>query len=117
MQKSFPSVLSRRVCPVSLRMHSKSSQRKPAKHNKTSGNKFSERTSVAFTKNNLLEARKGRFGIRKKVSTHKTNYSLRHQSIVLIWSSLFLSLLLCSTTTTSVWILKIYKAGASKISS
>ena len=33
-QKSFPSVLPKRVYPVSLRMHSKSAQRKPAKHKK-----------------------------------------------------------------------------------
>ena len=31
MQKSFPSVLPKRVYPVSLRMHDKSAQRKPAK--------------------------------------------------------------------------------------
>ena len=34
MQKSFPSVLPKRVYPVSLRMHNKSAQRKPAKHKK-----------------------------------------------------------------------------------
>ena len=34
MQKSFPSVLSKKVYPVSLRMHNKSAQRKPAKHKK-----------------------------------------------------------------------------------
>ena len=36
LQKSFSSVLSERVDPVSLRMHNKSAQRKPAKHKKTS---------------------------------------------------------------------------------
>ena len=35
MQKSFPSVLPKRVYPVSVRMHNKSAQRKPAKHKKT----------------------------------------------------------------------------------
>ena len=35
MQKSFASVLPRRVYPVSLRMHTKSAQSKPAKHKKT----------------------------------------------------------------------------------
>ena len=34
MQKSFPLVLPKRVCPVSLRMYNKSAQRKPAKHKK-----------------------------------------------------------------------------------
>ena len=35
MQKSFPSVLPKKVYPVSLRMHNKSAQRKPAEHKKT----------------------------------------------------------------------------------
>ena len=35
MQKSFPSVLPKRVYPVYLRMHNKSAQRKPAKHKNT----------------------------------------------------------------------------------
>ena len=43
MQKSFPSVLSKRVYPVSLRMHNKSAQRKSAKHKKTSRGKISMR--------------------------------------------------------------------------
>ena len=34
MQKFFPSVLPKRVYPVSLRMHKKSAQRKPEKHKK-----------------------------------------------------------------------------------
>ena len=41
MQKSFPSILPKRVYPVSLRMHIKSAQRKPAKHKKTSRGKIS----------------------------------------------------------------------------
>ena len=40
MQKSFPSVLPKRVYPVSLQMHNKSAQRKPAKHRKTSSGKI-----------------------------------------------------------------------------
>ena len=36
IQKSFPSVLPKKVHPVSLRMHNKSAQMKPAKHKKTS---------------------------------------------------------------------------------
>ena len=46
MQKSFPSVLPKRVHPVSLRMHKKSAQKKPAKHKKTSRGKFSKRNST-----------------------------------------------------------------------
>ena len=43
MQNSFPSVLPKRVYPVSLRMHNKSAQRKPAKHKKRSRGKVSRR--------------------------------------------------------------------------
>ena len=42
MQRSFPSVLPKRVYPVSLRMHNKSAQRRPAKHKKTSRGKISK---------------------------------------------------------------------------
>ena len=42
MQKSFPSVLCKRVYPVSLLMHNKSAHRKPAKHKKTSRGKISK---------------------------------------------------------------------------
>ena len=41
IQKPFPSVLSKRFYPVSLRMHNKSAQTKPAKHRKTSCGKIS----------------------------------------------------------------------------
>ena len=41
MQMFFPSVLPKRVYPVSLRMHNKSAQRKPAKHKETSRGKVS----------------------------------------------------------------------------
>ena len=46
MQKFFPSVLPKRVYPVSLRTHNKSAQRKPAKHKKTSRGKISKRGST-----------------------------------------------------------------------
>ena len=39
MQKSFPSVLPKKVYPVFLRMFKKSPQKKPAKHKKTSRDK------------------------------------------------------------------------------
>ena len=45
MQKSFPSVLPKRIYPVSLRMHNKSVQRKTAKHKKPSPGIFSKRGS------------------------------------------------------------------------
>ena len=49
-QKSFPSVLPKRVYPVSLRLHNKSAQRKTAKHKETSPGKISKRSlSVVST--------------------------------------------------------------------
>ena len=43
MLKSCPSVLPKRVYPVSLRMHNKSAQRKPAKHKKNTWQNFKAR--------------------------------------------------------------------------
>ena len=58
MHKCFPSVLSKRVFPVSQRMNSKSAQTKPAKDKKTSPGNVSKRPLVAFSKQNNLEAKK-----------------------------------------------------------
>ena len=70
MQKSFPSVLPKRVYPVSLRMHNKSAQRKPAKHKKTSRRRISKRGSTIISKTYNLEAKKRHSGVRKRVTTH-----------------------------------------------
>ena len=70
MQKSFPSVLPKRVYPVSLRMHKKSAQRKPAKHKKTSRGKISKRGSTIVSKTYNLEAKKRHSGVRKRASAH-----------------------------------------------
>ena len=64
MQKYFPSVLSKRVYPVSLRMHNKSAQRKPAKHKKTSRVDFSRRGLTIVTKTYNLEVKKRHSGVR-----------------------------------------------------
>ena len=60
LQKSFPSVLPKRVYPVLLRMHSKyiSAQRTPAKHKKTSGGKISQPGSIIVCKPYSLEERR-----------------------------------------------------------
>ena len=68
MQKFFPSVLPKRVLPVSLRMHKKSAQRKPAKHKKTSRGKISKRGSPIVSKTLNLEANKRNSGVRKRVT-------------------------------------------------
>ena len=70
MEKSFPSVLPKRVYPISLRMHIKSAQRKPAKHKKTSGGKISKRCSAIVSKTYNLEAKKRHSGVRKRVTAH-----------------------------------------------
>ena len=48
---------------------------------------------------NNLEARKRHSGCQEKLATNESHYSSNHVSIVLIWSSLFSSQLLCTTTT------------------
>ena len=58
MQKSFPSVLSKRVHPVSLRMHNESAQRKPAKHKKTSRDKISSEIRLLFLKRTTWKRRR-----------------------------------------------------------
>ena len=70
MQKSFPSVLPRRVYPVSLRMHNKSAQRNSAKQKKTSRGKISKPDSTTASKTYNLEAKKRHFGVRKRVRAH-----------------------------------------------
>ena len=70
MQKCFPLVLPKRVYPVSLRMHNKSAQRKPAKHKKTSRGKFPKRVSTLVSKTYNLKAKKRHSGVRKTLTAH-----------------------------------------------
>ena len=90
MQKSFPSVMPKRVCRVPERMYSKISQRKLAKHKNTTRDKTSKRSLISLSKKNHLEEKKRRSGIRKRVTTRKSSYSSRHYSFVLTGSSFFL---------------------------
>ena len=78
MQNSLPSVLPKRVFPVSMRMHSKSNQRKLAKHKKTSRGQVSRRSVATIAKKNNLEAKKKRSVIRKRISTNSSHYTSRH---------------------------------------
>ena len=66
MQKPLSSVLPKRVYPVSMRMHSKSAQRKLANHKKTSRGKISRRSLVTIAQKNNLEAKKKISVVRKK---------------------------------------------------
>ena len=70
MRKSFPSVLSKRFYPVSLRMHNKSAQRKPAKQKKTSRGKISNRGSTFVSKTYNLEAKRRHSGVRRRLKAH-----------------------------------------------
>ena len=71
LQKSFPSVLPKGVYPVSLRMHNKSAQRKPAKHKKTSRGKFSTQSSTVISKTYNLEAKRDNLTSEKGLQLNK----------------------------------------------
>ena len=78
MQKLLSSVLSKRVYPVSMRMHSKSTQRKLASHKKTSRGKVSRRSLATIAKKNNLEAQKKLSVVRKRIATNSSQYTSRH---------------------------------------
>ena len=78
MQKPLSSVLPKRVHLVSMRMHSKSTQRKLASHKKTSRGKVSRRSLAPIAKENNLEAKKKRSVVRKRIPTNSSHYTSRH---------------------------------------
>ena len=78
MQKPPSSVLSKRVYPVSMRMHSKSTQRKLASHKKKSRGKNSRRSLATIAKKNNLETKKKRSVVRKRVATNSSHDTSRH---------------------------------------
>ena len=78
MQKSLSSVLPKRVYPVSMRMHSESTQRKLASHKKTSRGKASRRSLATISKKINLEAKKKRFVVRKGIATNSRLFTSRH---------------------------------------
>ena len=77
-QKPLSSVLTKRVYPVSLRMHSKSTQRIFASHKKTSCGKVSRRSLATIAKKDNLEAKKKRSVVRKIIPTNSSHYTSRH---------------------------------------
>ena len=77
-QKPLSSVLSRKVCPVSMRMHSKSTQRKLASHKNTSSGKISRRSLATIAKKNNLETKKKRSVVRKRIATNSSHKTSRH---------------------------------------
>ena len=58
MQKPLSSISPKKVYPVSMRMHSKSTQRKLAIHKKTSRGKVSRRSLATIAKKNNLQERR-----------------------------------------------------------
>ena len=78
MQKPFSSVLPKRVYPVSVRMHGKSTQRKLASHKNTSRGKVSRRSLATIAKKNNLELKKKRSVVRKRIETNSSHYTSRH---------------------------------------
>ena len=66
MQKPLSSVLSRRGYPVSMRMHSKSTKRKLARHKKTSRGEVSRQSLVTNAKKNKLGSKEETFYRQKK---------------------------------------------------
>ena len=78
MQKPLSSVLSKQVYPVSVRMHSKSTQRKLASHKKTSRGKFSRQSLATIARKNNLDAHKKLSVVRKRIATNSSQYTSRH---------------------------------------
>ena len=77
-QKPLSSALSKRVSPLSMRMQSKSTQRKHANQEKISRGKVSRRNLVTIAKKNNLEAKKIRFVVRKGIATKSHHYTSHH---------------------------------------
>ena len=77
MQKPPSSVLPRRHYLVSMRTHSKSTQKKLASHEKTSRGKVSRRSLATIAKKNELEAKKKRSVVRIKIATNSNHNTTR----------------------------------------
>ena len=78
MQKPLSSVLRKTVYPVSMRMHSKSTQRKLASHKQTSRGKVSGRSLATIAERNNLEAKKKCSVVRKRIATNSSHYTSHH---------------------------------------
>ena len=70
MQKSFPTVLPKRVYPISLRMNIKSDQRKSAKHKQTSRGKNSKQKSSIVFKTYNSEGKKRHSAVQERLTAH-----------------------------------------------
>ena len=78
MQPPFSSTLPERFYPVSIRMHSKYTQKKLASQKMTSCDKVSRQSWVTVAKKNNLEANKESSVVRKRIATNSRRYTSRH---------------------------------------
>ena len=78
MQMPLPSVLPKRVYPVSMRMHKKPAQRKLANDKNTSCGKVWRPSLVTIVEKNNLEAKKKHFVVTKMIATNNRHYTSRH---------------------------------------
>ena len=89
MQNSVSKNLSKRVYPISQRMHRQPAARKFVRSKKKSGPKIHRRNSrTVFKKYNLEASKKSTF-VAKRIIAHKIIFPFRHYSFVLRWISLF----------------------------
>ena len=77
VQKSFPLLLSKKFCPLLLRIYKKS-----GKHKKSLRGNIRKRRSNFACKMNNLEAKKENSAARRMLTTHKIHYSSRQKPFV-----------------------------------
>ena len=78
MQKLLSPVLPKRVYPISMQMHSKSTQSKFSNDKKTSRGKVSRQNLVTIAKKSNLEAKKKRSVVTNRIATNSRLYTSRH---------------------------------------
>ena len=77
IQKSIPSVLSERIHPLSLRLHSNLVKENPRNVERHHAQNFKDKFGCSLCKENNLEAKKGHSGLRERFATNKSHYSSR----------------------------------------
>ena len=78
MQNSVSKNLSKKIYPISRRMHRHPAARKVVRNKKMSCPKVQRRNSRTFVKKNSLEATKKSPFVAKSIIGHKNNFPLRH---------------------------------------
>ena len=112
VQKSVPSVLSKTIKLVFLRLPNKSTQKKSAKHKNTSRDKIPKRCSTLASTTNNIEPKKDILASIKGSQLKKNQYSSIHKSIVLTYGAVFSRS--CFFIQQKFYCPECYKAGTSK---